>query len=91
MKQTDRYHQMKRPGIEREIKTAFNTPSEMKVFTYAGVLTTHHAHRLDSLQKDVPAHRIHVDGPHDGTCEGLIGGPDFLHSSMTWCRPDAAR
>lgn len=67
MKQSDRYTAMKHAGnSEAEIKKAFNTPVEMKVFSYDGpVDTVMTADGLDYVSETFPSCRIYVDGSGD--------------------------
>lgn len=79
MKQTDRYRTMKRAGkSEEEIKTSFNTPREMKLFTYHGAVDTIMT-PMDSLiyQKHILRTGFMAMDPVNGHVKAYVGGPDF--------------
>lgn len=79
MKQTDRYRNMKRAGhSDADIKQAFNTPREMKLFTYKGVVDTVMTPR-DSLlyQKHILRTGFMAMDPVNGHIKAYVGGPDF--------------
>jgi len=79
LKQTDRYRCMKKSGAsEEEITRAFNTPVEMRVFSYDGlvdtimtprdsVLYTKHFLRTGFMSMD----------PVSGHVKAYVGGPNF--------------
>ena len=81
MRQTDRYRAMKKQGkSEQEITTAFNTPVEMRVFSYNGLVDTtmtpmdsirwnKHFLRCGFMSMDV----------HTGAVKAYVGGPNFTH------------
>ena len=78
MRQSDRYIRMKKGGAtEAEIKKAFNTPTEMTVFTWAGdrdtVLTP-----MDSIRHYkffLRAGFMSMD-PRNGHVKAYVGGPN---------------
>ncbi len=79
MKQSDRYRTMKQSGYsEEEIVEAFNTPREMKVFTYEGmkdsVMTP-----MDSLKYNKFFLRTGVVSmdPLTGEVKAYVGGTDY--------------
>lgn len=79
MKQTDRYRTMKSGGAtEKQIKDAFNTPREMKLFTYSGVVDTLMT-PMDSLiyQKHILRTGFMAMDPVNGHVKAYVGGPDF--------------
>lgn len=81
IKQTDRYRVMSKAGCsDAEIEKAFNTPVEMRVFSYEGnvdtvmtprdsVLYTKHFLRTGFMSMD----------PVTGHVKAYVGGPDFSH------------
>ncbi len=79
MKQTERYRVMKQAGRSMdEIKTAFNTPREMKVFTYQGTRDTVMT-PMDSLLyiKHFLRTGFMAMDPINGQVKAYVGGPDF--------------
>ena len=79
MRNTDRYRMMVKAGASRgEIERAFNTPREMKVFSYRGM--------IDTVMTPMDSVRYHksflrcgfmaVD-PRNGHIKAYVGGPDF--------------
>lgn len=79
MKQSDRYRTMKKSGYsEEEIEEAFNTPREMKVFTYAGMKDTVMS-PLDSLKYNKYFLRTGVVSmdPLTGEVKAYVGGTDY--------------
>lgn len=79
MKQSDRYRTMKQSGYsEEEIEEAFNTPREMKVFTYAGMKDTVMS-PLDSLKYNKYFLRTGVVSmdPLTGEVKAYVGGTDY--------------
>lgn len=80
MKQTDRYRAMKKAGAsDAEIEKAFNTPTEMKVFTYASGPTDTTMTPLDSLlyhKSFLRAGFMSMD-PVTGHVKAYVGGPNF--------------
>lgn len=81
MKQSDRYRNMKRSGAsESEIRKAFNTPTEMRVFSYNGMIDTILS-PLDSIryQKYFLRCAFMSMDPHSGHVKTYVGGPNFAH------------
>jgi penicillin-binding protein 1A len=79
IKQTDRYRVMKKAGAsEDEIHKAFNTPREMTVFSYKGVVDTVMTPR-DSLlyQKHFLRTGFMSMDPRNGYVKAYVGGPNF--------------
>lgn len=79
MKQTDRYRLMKKGGASRsDIEKAFNTPREMKVFSYNGTVDTVMT-PLDSLlyHKRFLRTGFMAMDPRNGHVKAYVGGPDF--------------
>ena len=85
--QSERYRVMKEYGAsDAEIKTAFNTPVEMTVFTYHGdvdtVLTP-----IDSIRHYKSFLRcgfMSMD-PKNGAVKAYVGGVDFTHFNYDMC------
>lgn len=81
MKNTDRYRLMVKAGASREeINKAFNTPREMKVFSYHGVVDTVMT-PLDSVlyHKSFLRTGFMAMDPLNGHIKAYIGGPDFSY------------
>ncbi len=81
MKQSDRYRIMKQAGkTEEEIISAFNTPIEMEVFTYNGMVDTLIS-PLDSIKhiKSFLRTGFMVMDPYNGKVKAYVGGPNFSH------------
>ncbi len=79
MKQSDRYRTMKKSGCsEEDIEEAFNTPREMKVFTYAGMKDTVMT-PMDSLKYNKFFLRTGVVSmdPLTGEVKAYVGGTDY--------------
>ena len=79
MRQSDRYREMKKGGAsEAEIKEAFNTKEEMRVFTYAGMKDTLMS-PMDSLRyyKYFLRTGVFSMDPHSGEVKAYVGGPNF--------------
>ncbi len=81
MEQTDRYRLMKKAGCsDEEIRKAFYTPREMKVFTYSGVTDTTMT-PLDSVLYH--KHFLRVGfmamNPLNGHVKAYVGGPNFSY------------
>jgi len=79
MTQSDRYRLMKRAGASAdEIEKAFNTPVEMQVFSYEGMIDTVMT-PLDSIkyQKSFLRTGFMVMDSHNGLVKAYVGGPDF--------------
>lgn len=79
MRQTDRYRAMKKDGkSETEIREAFNTPVEMRVFSYNGMIDTVMT-PLDSIRWNKYFLRcgfMSMD-PHTGAVKAYVGGLNF--------------
>ena len=81
MKQSERYRQLKRAGkSEEEIRTIFETPIEMQVFSYDGMIDTTLS-PMDSIrwQKYFLRCGFMSMDPHTGYVKAYVGGPDFAH------------
>ena len=79
IKQTDRYRVMHSAGASDEAsRTAFDTPREMNVFSYAGVVDTVMTPR-DSLlyQKHFLRTGFMSMDPRTGHVKAYVGGPNF--------------
>lgn len=77
--QSDRYRIMKKAGCSAdEIERAFNTPREMDVFSYAGVIDTVMSPR-DSIiyQKHFLRTGFMSMDPKTGYVKAYVGGPNF--------------
>lgn len=81
MKQTDRYRGLKSQGLsESEIQDIFNTPVEMQVFSYDGLIDTILS-PMDSIRWNKHFLRcgfMCID-PMNGHVKAYVGGPDFTH------------
>ena len=81
MRQTDRYREMKKKGMsENEIRTAFNTPVSMRVFSYDGLIDTTMT-PMDSIRWNKHFLRcgfMSMDA-HSGAVKAYVGGPNFTH------------
>lgn len=81
IRQTDRYHIMKKAGCsESEIDKAFNTPVDMRVFSYDGAVDTTMTPR-DSILYNKHFLRtgfMSMD-PKNGHVKAYVGGPDFRY------------
>ncbi len=79
IRQADRYRAMKKDGkSETEIREAFNTPVEMRVFSYNGMIDTVMT-PLDSIRWNKYFLRcgfMSMD-PHTGAVKAYVGGPNF--------------
>ncbi len=79
MRQTDRYRAMKKDGkSETEIRETFNTPVEMRVFSYNGTIDTVMT-PMDSIRWNKYFLRcgfMSMD-PHTGAVKAYVGGPNF--------------
>lgn len=79
IKQTDRYRVMKKAGAsEQEIERAFNTPREMNVFSYHGVVDTVMTPRdsLIYIKHFLRCGFLSMD-PRNGHVKAYVGGPNF--------------
>ena len=81
MKQSERYRLMRKAGYsEQEIVEAFNTPVEMQIFTYDGMIDTVLT-PLDSIRWQKYFLRcgfLSMD-PHSGHVKAYVGGPNFAN------------
>ncbi len=80
-KQSDRYRIMTKAGIsEEEITKAFNTPIEMKVFSYSGIIDTVMT-PLDSIlyHKHFLRTGFMSMDPRSGYVKAYVGGPNFYY------------
>ena len=81
IRQTDRYRAMKKLGkSDAEIKKAFNTKVEMRVFSYDGLVDTMMS-PIDSIKWNKHFLRcgfMSMDA-HTGAVKAYVGGPDFAH------------
>ena len=81
MKQCERYRQMKKAGYsEQQINEAFETPVEMQVFSYQGLIDTVMT-PMDSIrwQKYFLRCGFMSMDPHSGHVKAYIGGPNFAN------------
>ena len=79
MKQSDRYRTMKKAGVsEEDIKKAFNTPCDMQVFSYNGMIDTIMT-PMDSLKYYKYFLRTGVMSmdPHTGEVKAYVGGTNY--------------
>ena len=79
MKNTDRYRAMKAAGFSRrDIEAVFNTPREMKIFTYKGFVDTVMT-PLDSVlhHKSFLRTGFMAMNPKNGHVLAYVGGPNF--------------
>ncbi len=79
MRNTDRYRTMVKAGASRqEIEKAFNTPREMKVFSYSGTIDTVMT-PLDSVlyHKHFLRTGFMAMDPVNGHIKAYVGGPNF--------------
>lgn len=81
MKQTDRYRALKRSGAtEKHIREVFNTPVEMSIFTYKGMIDTVMS-PMDSIRWQKYFLRcgfLSMDA-HSGHVKAYVGGPNFTN------------
>lgn len=81
MRQSERYRVLKRAGkSEAEIRAIFETPIEMQVFSYDGMIDTTLS-PMDSIrwQKYFLRCGFMSMDPHTGYVKAYVGGPDFAH------------
>ena len=90
MRDSERYRGMKRDGAsESEIEAAFNTPTEMQVFSYNGAIDTTMT-PMDSIRWNLSFLRcgfMAID-PHTGHVKAYVGGPNFSLSQVDMARQD---
>ena len=81
MKQTERYRLLKLEGLnEEEIRTVFETPTDMQVFSYKGLIDTIMT-PLDSIRYTKHFLRcgfVSMDA-QNGAVKAYVGGPDFSY------------
>lgn len=81
MKQSERYRVMKKVGYtETQIKDTFNTPMEMRIFSYEGMIDTTMT-PMDSIrwQKYFLRCGFMSMDPHSGYVKAYVGGPNFAN------------
>lgn len=81
MKQTDRYRAAKKNGLSNEeIEKEFNTPIDMMVFSYNGMIDTTMS-PMDSIRYYKAFARCGVMSinPINGHVKAYVGGPNFSH------------
>ena len=81
MKQTDRYRKAKKNGLTNdEIDKEFNTPIDMMVFSYDGMIDTTMS-SMDSIRYYKAFARCGVMSinPANGHVKAYVGGPNFSH------------
>lgn len=81
IKQTDRYRQLHAAGAsDAEIEKAFNTPVDMKVFSYSGVTDTVMSPRDSILyHKHFLRAGFMAMDPRNGHVKAYVGGPNFSY------------
>jgi len=87
LKQSDRYYIMRARGIpEDSIMLSFNTPVEMKAFSWKGEIDTVMT-PLDSIwyYKYFIRSAFMVEDPHNGHVKAYVGGPDFRYFKWDAC------
>lgn len=81
MRNTDRYRLMKKAGAtDEDIQLAFDTPTDMMVFSYNGQIDTTMT-PMDSIKYHKAFARcgmMSID-PHNGHVKAYVGGPDFTY------------
>lgn len=81
MRQSEHYRLLKRDGLsEKEIRAVFETPVEMQVFTYQGMVDTVLS-PMDSIRYQKYFLRCGFESidPHTGYVKAYVGGPNFAH------------
>ena len=81
MQQTDRYRTLKQQGKSGEqIRENFNTPVEMQVFSYDGMIDTVLS-PMDSIRWNKHFLRCGFMSiePHSGHVKAYVGGPNFSY------------
>lgn len=87
MRQTDRWRNGKKKGMsETAIIKSFNQPTEMRVFSYNGMIDTTMT-PLDSIKWTKHFLRCGMMSmdPHTGHVKAYVGGPDFAHFQYDMC------
>lgn len=85
--QSERYRTMKKYGAnDAQIKKAFNTPTEMTVFTYKGNVDTLMT-PLDSIRhyKSFLRCGFMSMNPKNGAVKSYVGGTNFTHFNYDMC------
>lgn len=81
MRQTDRYRILKKQGMnDTDIRKIFNTPVEMRIFSYNGLIDTMMT-PMDSIRWNKHFLRcgfMSMD-THSGTVKAYVGGPNFSY------------
>ena len=81
MQQTDRYRALKQQGkSDEQIRENFNTPVEMQVFSYDGMIDTVLS-PMDSIRWNKHFLRCGFMSiePHSGHVKAYVGGPNFSY------------
>lgn len=81
MKQSERYRLMSKAGLtEQQIKDTFNTPTEMRIFSYDRMIDTIMS-PMDSIrwQKYFLRCGFMSMDPHSGHVKAYVGGPNFAN------------
>ncbi len=81
MKQSERYRTMRKAGYtETQITDTFNTPMEMRIFSYQGMIDTIMS-PMDSIrwQKYFLRCGFMSMDPHSGHVKAYVGGPNFAN------------
>ncbi len=81
MKQSERYRVMKKAGYsEADIRKTFDTPVDMEVYSYAGMVDTTMS-PMDSIryQKSFLRTGFMSMDPRTGYVKAYVGGPNFAH------------
>ncbi len=81
MKQSERYRIMRKAGYtETQITDTFNTPMEMRIFSYQGMIDTIMS-PMDSIrwQKYFLRCGFMSMDPHSGHVKAYVGGPNFAN------------
>jgi penicillin-binding protein 1A len=87
LKQSDRYYIMRARGVpEDSIILSFNTPVNMKLFSWKGEIDTVMT-PLDSIwyYKYFIRSAFMVEDPHNGHVKAYVGGPDFRYFKWDAC------
>lgn len=81
MRQTDRYRGLKKQGMtETDIRKVFNTPVEMRIFSYNGMIDTTMT-PMDSIRWNKHFLRCGFMSmeSHSGAVKAYVGGPNFAN------------
>lgn len=72
MRQSERYRVLKEAGMSKaEITKSFNTKTDMRLFSYNGMIDTTMTHGFYSLPQAFSAMWIYVDGPKQRICQSI--------------------